>query len=467
MDRMGLDRIAKVIGAEYDPRCRAHAVTGASIDSRQTRAGDLFFALPGTRIDGAEFIETALGLGAGGAVAALDADLSGQDVPSSRILRVPDPGEALRTLAAHHRSTLSLPVVAVTGSCGKTTTREMIHKLLGASLGKGVRSKKSYNNELGVPLTLLEVNRSHAYAVVEMGANHSGEIRSLARIARPRVGLITNIRSAHLEGFGNLPGVARAKGELFEELPPDGLAVFNPAEFGTSAMARRLGLPLLTFGARPGCIVRIESVRDRVDGISVKLNGVAFEVPLIGARMAWNVAAAAAVGLSLGVELEQAARSMRTFQGPRGRLTCETIGALTLIDDAYNANPSSMRAALETARAKERKGRLIVVMGDMLELGRSSLKYHMELGREVAAAEPDLTVFVGTRVSATVGAMVARGIDPRTIHYFDDTDAASAAVPGFLEKGDLVLLKASRGLRFERIRETIETRFGAHVTTAP
>ncbi|MHC4598190.1 MAG: UDP-N-acetylmuramoyl-tripeptide--D-alanyl-D-alanine ligase [Planctomycetota bacterium] len=459
MDPTPLAEIVRAVGASFEGRGPGPPVTGASIDSRHVKAGDLFFALPGSRTDGSRFVTDAFRRGASGAVVAREAKRVGSRGPRDRILRVDRPARALWDLAAFHRRNLDLPVVAVTGSCGKTTTREILHALLAAALGTGVRSRKSFNNALGVPLTLLEVDRRHAFVVVEMGANHPGEIRDLAALARPRIGLITNVRKAHLEGFSDLFGVARAKGELFEELGPRDLAVYNPAELGLNAIARRERLATLTFGAGSRCAVRIESAAETPEGLSVRINGVGFLVPLVGVRMAWNVAAAAAVGLALGVSLEQGSEALRRFRAPPGRLTSRRFAGLTLIDDAYNANPASMRAALEALRARTRAKRRVLVLGDMLELGKASLRCHMELGRQAAAVGPDLTIPVGRRISATVGAMVARGVDCSTIHPFEDAEAAVEAVPGLLREGDVVLLKASRALRFERILEAIESRF--------
>jgi UDP-N-acetylmuramoyl-tripeptide--D-alanyl-D-alanine ligase len=465
MESIPLARIARAFGASFEGKGPGPAVTGASIDSRQVKRGDLFFALPGNRTDGTRFVSDALRSGASGAVVAREATLEGRSGPRERILRVDHPARALWELAALHRKTLDLPVVAVTGSCGKTTTRELLHALLAPTLGSGVRSKKSFNNALGVPLTLLEVARRHAFAVVEMGANHPGEIRDLADLARPHVGVITNVRSAHLEGFTDLYGVARAKGELFESLGPRGLAVYNPAELGLDALVRRERLASLTFGAGPRCAVRIESAVETAEGLSVRINGVPFRLPLVGIRMAWNVAAAAAVGVALGVSLEEASEALRRFQGVPGRLSSRRLEGLTLIDDAYNANPASMRAALETLRARATAKRRVLVLGDMLELGKASLHCHLELGRQAAAVAPDLTIPVGRRISATVGAMVARGVPSATIHPFENAEAACEAVPALLREGDVVLLKASRALRFERIREAIESRFPSGAKT--
>ena len=294
---------------------------------------------------------------------------------------------------------------------------------------------------------------------MELGASHPGEIRPLAKLARPRVGVITNVRSVHLEGFGDLFGVARTKGELFEELPPDGVAVFNPAELGMSQIARRCGRASITFGARPGVHVRLESVEERAEGIAATINGVRFEVPLMSRRLAWNVCAGAAVGLAFGIDLPRAAEALRRFEAPSDRLSRRILGGLVMLYDAYNANPTSMRAALDAVRTQPAARRRVLVLGDMLELGPVSKRAHEDLGRAVAQAAPDLTVSVGRCVRATVGAMRERGVPAERIVSFEDTESAARSVPSLLADGDVVLLKASRGLKFEKIRDAIEARF--------
>ncbi len=461
MEPTELTEIARIVGGRLEGEDAGVRATGAKIDSRAVEPGDLFFALPGKHAHGADFAGAAVRNGAAAVVAAHDDGLALRDLPDARRLRVADPAAALQDLARAYRRTLAMPVVAVTGSCGKTSTREMIHAVLTAHLGPGIRSRASYNNHLGVPLTLLEAERRHAFAVVEMGANGPGEIRALSRLAAPRVGVITNVRKAHLEGFQDLFGVARAKGEIFEELPPDGLAVFNPAEFGLSTLAVRRETARLTFGAGRGCSARIEAVETAPGGIAVTINGTAFEVPVLGKRLAWNVAAAAAVGIAFGMDLPEAAEALRDFRSLPGRLHRTQAGPVTLIDDAYNANPASMKAALDALPATGIAGRRVLVLGDMLELGRSSLSCHMELGREASKTGADLVVTVGRYVSATAGALLSRGCPPSRIRHFEDTGSAALEIPGLLREGDVVLLKASRALRFEKIREAIESRFTA------
>jgi UDP-N-acetylmuramoyl-tripeptide--D-alanyl-D-alanine ligase len=462
MEPMELFDVAQAIRGMLEGGERGARAQGASIDSRLVKPGDIFFALSGTRTDGSRFVGEAFRRGASAAVVAHGADLDGQYVPRSRVVRTADPVKALWDLAVYHRKRLQVPVVAVTGSCGKTTTRELIHKLLSAHLGPGIRSRANFNNHLGVPLTLLEVQNDHAFAVVEMGSNRPGEIESLARLARPRVGVVTNVRSAHLEGFGDLYGVAREKGSLLEAVAPQGVGVYNPGELGLSTIAMRSRVAALTFGASPRCSLCIESAHDTDRGLRARINGVDFLVPLNGARLAWNVAAAVAVGTAFGMSLAKASTILLDFAPPEGRLHRESCGGITLIDDAYNANPASMKAALEIVGAARDARRRVLVLGDMLELGKASLRAHTELGRDAACVKPDLTVSVGRHISATIGAMIARGVSPAKILHFEDADAASDAVPSLLSDGDVVLLKASRALRFEKIRNAIVSRFRSH-----
>jgi UDP-N-acetylmuramoyl-tripeptide--D-alanyl-D-alanine ligase len=215
----------------------------------------------------------------------------------------------------------------------------------------------------------------------------------------------------------------------------------------------------MTFGAGEGCLIRIESVRETPSGLRIRLLGTELMVPIRGTRLAWNVAAASAVAVAFGMSLPHIASVLLDFRPPEGRLRREKLGPLTILDDAYNANPSSMRAALETLRSQTGRSRRVLVIGDMLELGKASLKAHTEIGRFAALSGPDLAVAVGRHISATIGAMIARGFPAARIHHFEDSDAAAMRVPDLLREGDVVLLKASRGLRFEKIRSAIADRF--------
>jgi UDP-N-acetylmuramoyl-tripeptide--D-alanyl-D-alanine ligase len=458
MNPMNLWDVALALDAIEHPRPLEGRIEGVSTDSRTVGPDELFFALRGDRFDGHGFVSKAIGRGAAAAVVSRDGLSRVPDWCRDRVFVVRDTREALLDLAAAYRSRLGATIVAVTGSCGKTTTKDLIHAVLSVQM-RGVSSQKSYNNDVGVPLTVFEVEEHHDYAVLEIGANAHGEIDELAAVAEPRIGVITNIRPVHIEGFGSLEGVARAKGELVRWLPRDGVFVFNPAERGMMSLARRFAGGLFSYGDFPSCHLRGERVRFGDTALGMRIRGVDFEIPVIGRHNALNVLAAVSVGWILGVPLGKMAAALRRFEAPSSRMKRSDLGGVTLIDDAYNANPASVLSAMQAFREMRSFGRKILVLGDMMELGTRSLDFHRIIGRAAAELNPDLTVSVGPLSGATASTMVARGVPSPRIAHFEETEAAASHLASLLRRGDLVLLKASRKMKFEKIRSAIEGRW--------
>jgi UDP-N-acetylmuramoyl-tripeptide--D-alanyl-D-alanine ligase len=436
-------------------------VAGVSIDSRTSAPGDVFFAIRGHRLDGHAYLADALGRGAAAAVVSrfpIEARV-GAGVP---LLLVEDTTRALQRLAAFHRRRWPIPVVAVTGSIGKTTTKELCAAVL-AERFRVLKAGGSFNNQWGVPLTLLGLAATHEAAVLELGMNAFGEIAALAQLARPQVGVVTMIAPAHLEGVGSLEGVQKAKGELVEAIPADGTVVLNADDPLVLVLARRARGRVLTYGEAPGADVRIAGVRLVGGGLGFELasNGERVEVrlPLSGRHNAWNAAAAATVGLALGVPLAGVATGLGRAVPVKGRLVWREASGVRILDDTYNANPVSLRAALDVLQDAANGGRVWVVFGDMLELGPASDAAHLEAGRWIAGLPAAGLVTAGPAARATAAAATRAGLGDVTA--CPTPEDAAVHVAGRLRTGDVVLVKGSRGMRMERAVEALLARLGA------
>ncbi len=422
-------------------------------DSRAVRPGELFVALRGDRFDGNAFIDEAISRGATGVVCSTGRAL---ERPGAAFFEVADTLLALGEIARAHRRNFDVPVVAITGSNGKTTTKNLLRSVLVAAFGEPSRvlaTEGNLNNLIGMPLTLLTLAENHRAAILEMGMNAFGEIARLTEIAEPTHGLITCVAPAHLEGLGSIEGVARAKGELFRGLGPVATAIVNRDDPHISAQAVGLGCRMLAFGS--GTDVRAESVRALdLEGMSFELhtpNGVdRVTLPLVGRHNVANAVAAAAAAVALGVARDAIVRGLETAVAAPMRLTVERLAnGVRLVNDAYNANPGSMRAAI--AALEPVGSSSLVVLGDMLELGADSPALHAEIGATAARIRPRLLCAVGpfaehyVRGAGTVGVLPDRVCAART------HEEAAEAVARAWREGDTVLVKGSRGARMEEV----------------
>ena len=438
-------------------------VEGVGIDSRKFPAGALFVAIKGDQFDGHDFIAAAARSGAAAAVVSSDraAALSSPPLP---LLAVPDTLPALGAIARFHRLRFDLPVVAVTGSNGKTTTREMIAAIL-AKRGRTLKTEGNLNNEIGVPLTLFGLDGSHEAAVIELGMSNPGEIARLADIARPQVGVVTNAGAAHLEGLGSIDGVADAKAELYAGLPPSGVAVANADDPRMLKRAQASGRRVLTFASgrqRRGDVVALEILEHGPEGLRFLLGignrELEVELALVGAHNAANAAAAAAAAVALGCTDREIVAGLRDVRPVGRRLRVERLASgLRLIDDCYNANPLSMEAALRTLSdlAASGGGRPVAVLGDMLELGAFEAEAHAALGAEAARAGVALLAAFGPRSRATAEAAAAAGLPADSIFHTEDVDALVGWARERLRPTDVLLVKASRGMKLERLVEAL------------
>lgn len=414
---------------------------GCSTDSRQTDPGALFIALHGARYDGHDYVAAASGHGASAAVVDREGDY---DLP---VLRVGDTHSALGQLAADWRRRFSLPLVAVTGSNGKTTVKEMLKAIL-SGRGGVLATHGNLNNDIGVPLTLFRLGAEHRYALIEMGANHAGEIRALCAIAAPGIAVITQCAPAHLLGFGDVQSVARAKGEIITALPLNGAAVINHddeyAGLWTSLAGNR---EVIGFGFGPGATVTAESMHPWQQGSRFRLclpdSSAEIRIALPGRHNLMNALAAAASAVALGLKVDEIAAGLEQVQAVNGRLKyLRGRAGSTLIDDSYNANPGSLEAAIEVLSSHD--GERWLVLGDMGELGLAAVNLHARAGRQARAAGIERLYTLG---DLSRSASRAFGSGAR---HCEDGDTLIDTLRKDLHAGVTVLIKGSRAMRMER-----------------
>jgi UDP-N-acetylmuramoyl-tripeptide--D-alanyl-D-alanine ligase len=449
--KLALSKIADFISAKAGSR-RDEVVQGYSIDSRTIGANDLFFAVKGERLDGHDFVSEAMDKGAAAAVVRQDQLHRYPD--ATRPLAVEDTLVALQTLATAVRKLWDKPLIGVTGSAGKTTTKEAIAHVL-SSRFHVLKSEGNFNNHFGLPLMLLKLEPEHDVAVIEMGMSHAGEIRALAKIAQPEIGVVTNVAPVHLEFFDSLAGIARAKYELVESLPASGTAVLNADDEYVSQFGRGFAGKAITYGTRATADVRVENVEScgaqgsRFEIVTVGGRERAF-LPLVGEHNILNALAAVAVGLVRGLRLSEAVAALATLTPADKRGQVLQLGNITVINDCYNSNPKALNAmvdALATMQARRR----IVVAGEMLELGPTGEEMHRAAGQHIG--ERKIDVLVGVRGQAQ--AMVESAQRAGTQAVFVATpEEAGEWLARETQDGDLVLLKASRGVKLEKALET-------------
>ncbi len=448
-----LDEIARAIDGLTSDDLTPMTVKGVSIDSRTCQPGDVFFALRGDRFDGHDFVPQAFERGALAAVVNRETNPD-----TGTLIRVTDTIGALAKLAAFHRKQRSMAVIAVTGSNGKTTTKEMINHVLSRHL-RGRAATKSFNNAVGVPLTVLSAKPGDDYLVVEIGSNAPGEVATLAAIASPTIGVVTTVSEAHLQGLGSIEGVAAEKLSLFAHVRPGGLAVINAdlSELGL-AYSPRDDLTWIRFGTSESADVRATDIRTSLEATECVINGKhPLRLPLAGAHNALNAAAAFTVCRRLHIDAEDFTEALATFSPPPMRLALSRLGNLMLIDDSYNANPGSTQAAIDALRSVEAPRRVFVA-GDMLELGAETAKLHEKIGRLIAQAGIEVVVGVGDYAESVVSGASDSNASLTTLTY-PDTATACGDLPGRLQGTDAVLIKGSRRLGLDRLVERVREAF--------
>jgi UDP-N-acetylmuramoyl-tripeptide--D-alanyl-D-alanine ligase len=456
MEPRSLQSIAAACGGRLLRGLPSATVSNVGTDSRAAPTGGLFVALAGERFDGHEFVVDAVRRGA---VAAL---VDRQKLPPAEltcaVIAVENTRVALGQLAAAYRAEFHVPVVAVAGSNGKTTTKDLLVSILqqrAAVLG----SRASFNNNIGVPLTVLEWERTHWAAVFELGTNHPGELAPLVKMVRPQSGILTSIGREHLEFFRTLEGVAEEQGWLAELLPADGTLWFNGDTPRFEQIARRAGARIVRVGLGPENDWRARELRadeTGIDfGVEAPLPGISgrYRVNLLGRHQVTNALLALAVGATLGLTADELRSGLAACPPARRRLEVWSAHGVRVLDDAYNANPDSMDAALRTLQAYPCAARRVAVLGDMAEAGSDGAALHAEVGRTVAELGIDQLFAVGSR-AAVMGAG-ARAAGLYRVLELGDIESAAAAVARFVRPGDVVLVKASRASRLERVSEAL------------
>jgi UDP-N-acetylmuramoyl-tripeptide--D-alanyl-D-alanine ligase len=428
-----------------------HVVT----DSRQARRGDVFWGLPGTQIDGSHFATEAYARGAEGVVVGRKYV---QPWPGCWSLEVDDSQRALEQLAAWNRRRHRGRVVAVTGSVGKTTTRQMIRAVLERSFC-GTSSPRNYNNHVGLPLSMLAMDPRHDFAVLELAASAGGEIARLAALCQPHVGVITRVGDAHLGGFGSLDGVAAAKAELLDALPPDGWAVLGGDDERLRKLAGRVRSKVCWFGRSLDNDLVATDVESRHGQLSFQVDGTRMRLAAWGRHHLSSALAAVAVGRIFGLCDAEIGRGLAEFEPPPMRCQIATAGGATVIDDTYNSSPVAMRAALELLRDFDAPGRRIVVCGDMRELGEAAGRLHRHLGDQIVTlCGADILVACGQHADEVVAGAQAAGMPQSRAVAVASPEEVLAHIENELEPGDVVLVKGSRALAMERLVESLHAR---------
>jgi len=447
------------------PPTGAAQVRGVCIDSRHASPGDLFVAIAGDRTDGHRFVADAFARGAAGALVsrALDTQLG-----DGALVRVADTVAALGVLAASERRAMDAAVIGVTGSTGKTSTKDLIAAVMRSSRRTSA-SPASFNNEVGLPLTLLDAPGDAEAIVCEMGARGTGHIRFLCDIAQPTMGVVTNVGVAHMELFGSREAIVNAKAELVEALPSGGVAFLNADDPVARGYRERTAARVVTYGRDAAADVRAEAVtlddRARATFELVLPEGHArVSLGIVGEHMVAGALAAAAVGWSMGLSANEIVPALAAARVSGGRMELlETVDGVTVLHDAYNANPTSAAAALATARRVAAERRWVAILGEMAELGPIALEEHERLGKQAARLGVDVLIAVGPWGKAVVAGAEREGIDPGRVVSSDDVDDALAAARSIVRSGDVVLVKASRAVGLDRVATRLVTEHGGAV----
>jgi UDP-N-acetylmuramoyl-tripeptide--D-alanyl-D-alanine ligase len=458
VETRSLKFITEACDAEIRRGVGGTVVKNVCTDSRQAQAGDLFFAIKGERFDGHDFLTEVAAKNVAAVV--VEKKKIPAQLPECAVLVVDDARTAFGKFAAAYRKDFTLPIVAVGGSNGKTTTKELLASVLSQKLAT-IWSEASFNNDIGVPLTLLRLEKLHQAAVLEVGTNHPGELAPLIKMIQPKFGVITNIGREHLEFFGDVTGVAQEEGWLAELLPADGRLFVGGDNEWTERIAKRTCAKIIRVGLNEKGDWRARAIRlDKngvtfcVDAPKAEFSG-EYRINLLGRHQVTNALFAAAVGEELGLSHAEIQCGLAECKPPKMRMQFWEANGVRVLDDAYNANADSTIAALETLCDLPLQGRRVAVLGDMEELGAHGEATHAEVGRR--AAELGIGQLFTVGKMAAVTAKAARDGGLNRVIEFTDVEAVIKAVNNFLKTGDVVLLKASRALRLERIAEALKS----------
>ena len=454
METLSVQEVVEAVGGRLVPDGAADVVTGVSTDTRTLQEGDLFFALKGEHADGSTYVSRAIELGAAGIVVSAESPVP--DAGGCPIILVPDTLWALGDLARYYRAKFDVRVVAITGSVGKTTTKEMAASILGRRW-RVLKNEANFNNEIGVPLTLFKLDPGHEVVVLEMAMRGLGEIKRLAQIARPYVGVITNIGISHIERLGSQGAIAASKSEVLGELPPDGIAILNREDGYFDFLRDRFSGRVITFGScKQADVVGARMKLGEAGGcdfvFTVKGAAIQVSIPVLGQYNVYNALAAGAAAHAMGLDLNTIRDGLESFTPPamRMELVRSPLGYVVL-NDAYNASPASTLAALKTLKSLSGHRRKIAVLGDMLELGDYAPKAHRNIGAALAENGVDILIAVGDLSRSIAEVARESGFAESAVQWYADSLEAGAALKKLVTGGDAVLVKGSRAMKMEEI----------------
>lgn len=429
-------------------------IAGISTDSRKLKKGELFVALKGDKFNGNVFTPEAFRKGAIGAIVS-NLNPKSQIRNPKFIVQVSDTLKALGDIAKYYRRKFDIPLIAITGSCGKTTTKEITSAFLSEKF-EVLRTKRNYNNLIGLPLTLFNIDDKYDAAVVEIGMSCSGEIKRLTEIARPDIALITNVGKAHKGFFNSLEDIAKAKAEIFNVSPRPKISVLNRDDKFFPYFVSKAKGRIITFGINKKSDFCAEKITfDSFGKASFYLNGkIKIKMPFLGIGNVYNVLASFAVASSMGVEIKQSVSALSKIKLPSGRTNFYKVNRVNILDDTYNANPSSLINLLETIEKIRIQGKKILVLGDMLELGKYSKKEHIKAGRLISNSSVDILIAVGQKTKFTAKNILGN----KKVWHFNDKDEARKKLESLLSKGDLLAIKGSRALEMDKMIPAIKGR---------
>ncbi len=456
MDALSLAQIAKLSGGSISADDTSVMVRRVSTDSRTLQAGDLFVPLRGENFDGHKFIQQAAERGAAGAM--VEEKWEGRVPRNFALIRVSDTLVGYQTLAANYRASLPLKVIAITGSNGKTSTKEFVAATL-ANKFQVTKTEGNFNNHVGLPQTMLAANREDEIAVWEIGMNHPGEIAVLAKLAAPDAAIITNVGIAHIEFMGSREAIAAEKGALAEAVGPTGTLILNADDTFTEAIAQRTRAKIIQAGIENGSVRATEITQSATGSEFTILEGAhrcRAQLPVPGIHMVENAMLAVAAGRAFGLSLEECAKGLASTPLTKARLQIREVRGIQFIDDSYNANPDSMKAALRTLVELDTDGRRIAVLGEMGELGAESETGHREVGEAAAALRVDELIAVGAAGAAIAHAAKKAGLEKSVA--VGSANEAAELLENSAAPGDLVLVKGSRTARMERVLEEFAKR---------
>lgn len=462
MNNIKVSDILKATGGKLIQGNSELLINGISTDTRSIKQGEIFFALEGENYDGHKFVEQAIHNGAAGAVIS-----SGKKAAYSfhngfkkcALLEVADTLTALGELAKFYRNSLPASFIAVTGSNGKTTTKDMAYHVL-RNFKSVSRSRKSFNNLIGVPLTIFETETAHDFCIVEMGTNAPGEIKRLSEIIFPDFAILTNISNAHLEGLENIEGVASAKSEFIENMAEDGTLITNADDDWCNQIADRFNGKVISFGFNQSADIKASNVKRNDSGFVFTVNdSLTVNLPVFGKHNIYNALAVIAMCDTVGVGIEVICDKFMDFKLPPMRMEKQICGGIVVVNDGYNSNPSSMSSALDEFSQLITSGRKVLICGDMLELGNYAERLHKEVGAKVADANIDVLWTVGPLSRFVAEEAIANGMPRENILSCETSEEMCFFVASQLKKDDTVLIKGSRRVKLESVSRQIENYF--------